>query len=137
MKAAARRIVERRAGYRCEYCHLHQDDYHLAYHVEHVIARQHGGSDRLANLCFSCPECNFAKGPNVAGYWHGRVVPLFNPRRQLWSRHFCWDGPRLVGKTLAEKVTVKLLNINGKDRIRLRTFLVAEGRHPQAGDPAS
>jgi len=58
MNAGTRRFVARRAGLRCGYCHLHQNDYYLTYHLDHVIAKQHGGSDRPANLCFSCPEWN-------------------------------------------------------------------------------
>jgi hypothetical protein len=44
MDAALRAFVRERAGRRCEYCRLHEeDDDFLAFHVEHVIARQHGG----------------------------------------------------------------------------------------------
>ena len=46
MDAALRALVQERAGRRCEYCRLHEDDYDLfAFHVEHVIAKQHGGLD--------------------------------------------------------------------------------------------
>jgi hypothetical protein len=48
-----------------------------------------------------CHFCNAAKSTNLSGrdIVTGRVVVLFNPRRQRWSRHFEWDGPRLVGLT--------------------------------------
>jgi 5-methylcytosine-specific restriction endonuclease McrA len=26
--------------------------------IEHIVARQHGGSDDPANLALACPECN-------------------------------------------------------------------------------
>lgn len=136
MNAATRRLVWRRAQNRCEYCHLHQDDDLFTLHLEHIIAKQHGGSDGLANRCLACRECNFAKGTNVAGYWRGRVVPLFNPRRQNWKRHFTWKGPLLVGKTLAGKVTAQLLGINEESRVLTRTFLIAEGRFPPPEDPS-
>jgi hypothetical protein len=46
MDAALRAFVRDRAGRRCEYCRLHEDDDDfLAFHVEHVIAKQHGGLD--------------------------------------------------------------------------------------------
>lgn len=135
MKAAIQRLVWRRAGGRCEYCHLHQDDDYFTLHVEHIIAKQHGGSDRPENLGLACRECNFSKGTNVAGLLQGRVVPLFHPRRQKWKRHFVWEGPRLVGKTLAGKVTVAVLNINEKSRVMTRAFLIAEGRFPPTDDP--
>lgn len=135
MNAVICRFVKQRARNRCEYCHLHQDEAEFfSFHVEHIIAQQHGGSDRLSNLCFSCPACNAAKGPNVAGIWEGEIVPLFNPRRQLWNRHFRWDGLLLVGKTIAGNVTAKLLGINDKDRIKVRASLFAEGRFPPPED---
>ena len=135
MKAAIRRLIWRRARFRCEYCHLHRDDDDfLAFHLDHVIARQHGGSDRSVNRALSCAPCNFAKGPNLSGLWNGRVIPLFNPRRQVWSRHFEWHGMVLVGKTLAGKVTVKVLNLNSEERLMLRAFLQAEGCFPPPED---
>ena len=135
MDAATRRLVRRRAGDRCEYCHLHQDDDFFTFHIEHIIAKQHGGSDRPENLCLSSRECNFSKGTNVAGYRNGRVVPLYNPRRQNWNRHFAWNGPLLLGKTLAGEVTVILFNINEESRVLMRDFLIAEGRFPPSDDP--
>ena len=44
MDERLRQTVRERAGYRCEYCSLPQDtEPFFAYHVEHVVARQHGG----------------------------------------------------------------------------------------------
>jgi len=46
MNAALRAFVRERAGRRCEYCRLHEDDADfLSFHVEHVVAKQHGGTD--------------------------------------------------------------------------------------------
>lgn len=135
MKDEIRYLVAERAGHRCEYCHVPQIERFYTYHIEHVIARQHGGGDGPTNLCYSCPECNQAKGTNVAGIWRGRLVPLFNPRRQDWARHFRWRGARLVGITLAGKVTVRLLNINHPMRVRFRQFLIMEGRFPPRDYP--
>ena len=76
---------------RCEYCHLPDGAVSAArFHVEHVIAKQHGGSDGPDNRCWSCHRCNLHKGPNLSGRdpLTGHVVRLFNPRRQLWNRHF-------------------------------------------------
>src|SRR5208337_4334251 len=68
MNAALRAFVRERAGRRCEYCRLHEDDADfLSFHVEHVVAKQHGGTDDPDILCFACAECNWAKGPNLAG----------------------------------------------------------------------
>jgi HNH endonuclease len=134
MDAATRRLVWRRARNRCEYCRLHQDDDDFAsFHVEHIVAKQHSGSDRPDNLCLSCAACNLAKGPNLAGHLAGRIVPLFNPRDQRWDRHFRWDGGRLVGRTRCGVVTIYVLNINDPGRVRLREGLIEEGRFPPSG----
>jgi hypothetical protein len=129
--AGTRALVWRRAQHRCEYCQIHQDDLDfLTFHVEHIIPRKHAGSDDQSNLCLSCPECNAAKGANLTGLLEGKVVPLFHPRRQVWSRHFRWDGAWLVGITRAGKVTVDVLNMNDPARIVLRESLHAEERFP-------
>src|SRR5438309_2543774 len=113
MDNALRALVRRRAGGRCEYCRLHQDDYdYQIFHVEHIIPKQHGGTDDDSNLCLSCAECNWFKGPNLAGLIDGKLYPLFNPRRQRWKRHFRWDQTTLVGRTYVGRATVQVLNIN-------------------------
>jgi hypothetical protein len=135
MSLVLRRLAAQRARGRCEYCRIHQDDDELfAFHVDHIVARQHSGSNALSNLCFSCRECNFAKGTNLAGFWHGQIVPLYNPRRQSWLRHFRWRRPRLIGRTLVGKVTIKVLGINEPDRVDLRAFLIAAERFPPIED---
>jgi predicted restriction endonuclease len=54
MDRATRRLVRDRAGQRCEYCGLPQQALPLAlFHVEHVTAKQHGGSDDADNLLIS------------------------------------------------------------------------------------
>ena len=131
MNAATRRLVCRRAGNRCEYCRMHQDDDpHLAFHVEHIIAKQHFGSDRPSNLAWSCHKCNRAKGPNLSGRIKDDIVPLFHPRRQRWGRHFRWVGARIVGKTKTGKATVRVLNLNAPERVIVRMALRAAGKFP-------
>ena len=50
MEAAVRDLVRRRAVNRCEYCRLPQSALpHAPFHVEHVVAKQHGGSDDPVN----------------------------------------------------------------------------------------
>jgi len=131
MDAAPRAFVRARAGRRCEYCRLHEDDADfLSFHSEHVIAKQHGGRDHPEHLCFACAECNWAKGPNLSGLFGGKLYPLFNPRTQRWKRHFRWEQTTLVGKTFTGKVTVQVLNINEPSRVMLRENLLFEGRFP-------
>ncbi len=67
MDSQTRRFVRQRAAERCEYCQLHQRNSELPHHVEHIIARQHGGSDEIDNLALACHRCNLRKGPNLSG----------------------------------------------------------------------
>lgn len=129
MDAALRTFVRQRAGHRCEYCHLPEANAgRLLFQIEHIIAKQHGGTDDPDILCYSCAQCNWAKGPNLAGLHGGKLYPLFNPRKQIWSRHFHWEHTLLVGKTKTGIVTVQVLNINDPVRVMLRENLLFEGR---------
>jgi hypothetical protein len=131
MDAALRGVVRERASRRCEYCRLHEDDSDfLSFHVEHIVPKQHGGTDDPEILCYACSECNWAKGPNLSGMLNGKIYPLFNPRRQNWTRHFYWDHTTLVGRTKTGMVTVQVLNINDPSRVMLRENLLFEGRFP-------
>jgi hypothetical protein len=128
--------VRRRAGHACEYCKLPDSLHPGPFEVEHVIAQQHGGKTLLSNLAYSCLHCNRHKGPNLAGIdpitSRTRLVRLFHPRRHKWSHHFCFDGPRLVGRTRIGRVTVHVLAMNDLLRIALRKELIAEGWSPPA-----
>jgi 5-methylcytosine-specific restriction endonuclease McrA len=86
--------VRRRAGARCEYYGLCQEYSELRHHVEHIIARQHGGSDDADNLALACHRCNLHKGPNLPGIdpWTVQVAQLFHPRRDRWSDHFAVEA---------------------------------------------
>ena len=54
MDAATRAFVRQRAGDRCEYCLLRQTDSPLRHQIEHITAKQHGGSDAPDNLAWAC-----------------------------------------------------------------------------------
>jgi hypothetical protein len=57
MRDATRQLVRRRAGDRCEYCHLPQEATpFITFHVEHIIARQHTGEeqDDPSGLAYAC-----------------------------------------------------------------------------------
>ena len=88
MDARLRELVRQRAGDRCEYCRLRQqhDRFHT-FHVEHIVARQHRGSDGLENLAWACHQCNAHKGTNLATFDPdtNEVVRLFHPRLQQFD----------------------------------------------------
>lgn len=136
MDAAVRQQVRERADARCEYCRLPQHAVDLTFHVEHIIARQHGGSDDPANLCLACDRCNLNKGPNLTSIdpESGAVVPLYHPRRDAWSDHFEIVDADILGRTAVGRATVRLLQMNTARRRELRLRLIVRGefaeRHP-------
>lgn len=131
MTGAGRDFVRQRAGGRCEYCRL--PDFALApedFHVEHIIARQHRGSDDPENLAWACIYCNLYKGPNLTSIDPdtGTLTPLFHPRRDRWEEHFRLDGARIAGRTSVGRTTAWLLEMNAEIVVHLRTSLLLEGR---------
>jgi hypothetical protein len=120
-----RDLVRSRAGDRCEYCRIHQDDDpFLRFHIEHIVARQHGGETVETNLALSCHHCNLHKGPNLTGIdpTTGGIVALFNPRQDPWDRHFAWRGVALIGLTPTGRATIRVLAMNARERLDLRSF---------------
>lgn len=116
-----RQIVRNRAMDRCEYCHLAQTSFPLVtFHVEHVIARQHGGSDETDNLCLSCHWCNLFKGPNLSSLVNAELTRLFNPRTDDWHDHFAVADGFISGTSPIGVATASLLNMNDADRVKLR-----------------
>lgn len=123
MTAAIRALVRERAGSRCEYCQLHQEDSPLAaLHIEHIRPIKHGGGDEESNLCLACIDCNLHKGPNLTGIdpLTDSVVPLFHPRLQRWDEHFQWDGIHITGTTDVGRATVRVLCMNSDEQLELR-----------------
>ena len=125
------RKVRFRARHACEYCRLPAGFHPIPFEIEHIIPRQHGGQSVLNNLAYACLHCNRYKGPNISGLERrgrrAKLVPLFNPRRHTWRRHFRWDGPWLVGRTAIGRVTIQVLAMNTPLRVVLRSDLMEEG----------
>jgi HNH endonuclease len=130
MDAATRDFVRDRATGRCEYCRLPQEAApYFRFHIEHIRARQHGGSDDPANLALACPDCNAKKGPNVATISPdtGSLVELFDPRGHRWEEHFEFLGPEIIGISEIGRSTVRLLDMNEDERVAIRADLLVEG----------
>jgi hypothetical protein len=122
---ALRERVRRRANDRCEYCHITQrDDPFFQFHVEHIIALQHGGPTEESNLAFACHHCNLHKGPNLSGVdpLSGQIVSLFHPRTQVWDEHFETRGANIIGLTPTGRATVRVLSMNALTRLQLRAL---------------
>jgi hypothetical protein len=134
MDAATREFVRGRAGDQCEYCRIPQEATPLIpFHVEHIFATQHRVDDSLDNLCLACDRCNAYKGPNLSSIDHetGEIVPLFHPRRDVWTDHFRFDGMRILGLTPTGRATVRLLQMNSLRRVQLREDLLATNEDPE------
>jgi hypothetical protein len=116
MNAELRLRVIARAEGRCEYCRLSQDRIPLAFHVEHITPRQHGGQTEMENLALACGHCNQHKGPNLSGIDpdSGDLCRLYHPRREEWSVHMRRAGKLIMGITAMGRTTVWVLNMNSE-----------------------
>jgi hypothetical protein len=122
--------VQQRAEQRCKYCRIPQDALPWAtFHIEHIRARQHGGTDDPSNLALACRRCNLRKGPNLSAIDPDtdNLTPLFNPRTDKWSEHFILADHQVVGLTDVGRATAALLDMNDTDRVQIRTELAELG----------
>ena len=108
---ALRRLVEKRANHRCEYCLLPDNLSFFPHEIDHVIPEKHGGTTNADNLAFTCWRCNRHKGTDLGSFdpQTGEFSFLFNPRKQKWSEHFVFEEVAIVGLTAEGRTTVKLL----------------------------
>ena len=130
--AALRTKVQERAGFRCEYCLLHEADALFSHKVDDVIAVKHRGETRADNLAWTCFLCNRLKGSDIASIDldTGRIVRLFNPREDDWAAHFRLEGALIVPLTPEGRVTEYLLRFNTAENVELRRLLIQSGRYP-------
>lgn len=133
LSSDTRELVRRRAQDACEYCRLPQEASILPHQVDHIIGRQHRGSDDVDNLCLCCIRCNLKKGPNIASIdpETNLIVSLYHPRQQSWREHFSTESDGTIhGQTAEGRTTVQLVEMNDEDRVRLRALLFRRGRRP-------
>lgn len=124
--AATRKLVWSRADGCCEYCRLAQyEEPVFPLHVEHLIPRQHLGSDDPVNLALACRYCNCHKGPNLTAIdlQTGQMVELFRPRKHDWHEHFAFKGAVVIGISAIGRATVQLLRMNDENRVELRSVI--------------
>jgi len=127
-----RKLVIQRASGCCEYCLIHQDFSIYTHEVDHIIAVKHGGETSADNLALSCLFCNRHKGSDFATIDQiaKEIVPLFNPRRQVWDEDFYVEGARIEGKTQIGQGTARLLQLNVPNRLLQRQVLMSQGLYP-------
>ena len=128
-----RSLVAQRAGFRCEYCRIAEDDAAFSHEVDHVVSRQHAGETSPENLAYACMICNRYKGTNVAALdASGAVVRLFHPRLDRWEDHFHLKGAVVEPLTPTGEATARLLRINAAERVIERQALQRLGRYPRS-----
>ncbi len=126
MDANTRSHVRERARNHCEYCGLPQSAIPLmTFHVEHIRAKQHDGTDDPSNLALACHHCNLHKGPNLSGIdpETDEIIPLFNPRQDAWAEHFAFQGVSIIGLTPTGRATVRVLAMNSSWQLETRADL--------------
>ena len=130
MEAAIRSKVRKRAQYKCEYCQIPEAATpFIAFHAEHIIARQHQIDDSLENLALSCDRCNAYKGPNLSSIdpTTNTIVELFHPRKESWEDHFQVQDGLVIGTTACVRARARLLNMNAARRVQIRIdFLLGD-----------
>jgi hypothetical protein len=135
---AVRTRVAQQARNRCGYCHTSEEVTGAAMEIEHLVPESRGGSSTEANLWLACSECNSFKGDHVAAPdpTTNELVPLFNPRYQVWQEHFAWtsDGAHVVGLTASGRATVQALRLNRPLLTSARRIWVRAGAHPPGDD---
>jgi hypothetical protein len=128
--ALKQQVYERAAGC-CEYCQTSEANSGQTMHVDHIDPN---GSDTLDNLCLACWNCNTSKHRAVSAVdpETEQVVPLFNPRRDVWDEHFEWldTGIWIRGLTATGRATVDRLKMNRPTIVIARKRWVEGGYHP-------
>jgi hypothetical protein len=117
-------FVAGRARHICEYCHAPEAVFNLPFEVEHIIPLSQGGDKHEGNLALSCRSCNLYKSDSVSAFdeTSEREVGFFNPRQDVWSKHFSIDENTGEVKALTAigRVTISSLRINSKAQLAAR-----------------
>lgn len=130
--ARLRRLVLHRSGHACEYCHLSQAGQEATFHIDHVTPVAVGGQTVADNLALACVSCSLRKGARQTAVDPNTKleIPLFNPRRDVWSEHFQWQGVRLAALTATGRATIRAPALNRPLILAIRQEETALGRHP-------
>lgn len=128
-----RAVIERASGF-CEYCRSNSRFADSPFDVEHIMPESKGGLSDSENLALACHGCNLFKS-NKTEFFDavlGQTVRLFNPRIDVWNRHFVWtsDFAEIVGLTAVGRATIEVLNLNRNGLVNQRRLLYKYGKHP-------
>jgi len=132
VSAGLRRLLAERAGHRCEYCLISEEDTFLGCEVDHVVSTKHGGATTEDNLAYACMVCNRRKGSDLGSILRrtGELIRFFNPRTDEWAAHFELSGARIEPRTGVGEVTSLIFGFNDEERILEREELISQSRYP-------
>lgn len=127
-----RKLVIRRAGNICEYCHLSQKGQEATFHIDHIKPVASGGETIAENLALACVSCSLRKGAKetATDLETNKKVSMFHPRLDNWNENFEWDGVILKGLTAKGRATIKELDLNRSLILAIREEEILLGRHP-------
>jgi hypothetical protein len=129
-----RERVARAAGFCCGYCRTPQSIVGYRLSIEHIIPDAKGGKTVEENLWLACHACNEFKAARIEGNdpVTGKRIRLWNPRRQKWLDHFCWneDGTEIIGLTPCGRATAATLQLNRPELVAARWLWVQVGWWP-------
>lgn len=129
ISAALRQQVYARAEGCCEYCLIPNIATFSVHEIDHIIAEKHGGLTEAENLALACTLCNKHKGSDLASIdpETGDISTLYHPRQDLWHEHFQIKDAEFIPLTAKGRVTIRLLQLNRRDRIEERQLLLQAG----------
>jgi 5-methylcytosine-specific restriction endonuclease McrA len=129
-----RQQVSAEAGHCCEYCRTCRRIIGMPLVMDHIIPIAFGGSNERENFAAACYRCNEFKGSKTEGIdpATGMLIPLFNPRSQIWKKHFIWanGGTHIIGLTPTGRATVITLRMNNEYIVGSRNLWVAMNWYP-------
>ncbi|MEJ7616626.1 MAG: HNH endonuclease signature motif containing protein [Pyrinomonadaceae bacterium] len=104
---------------------LYQARLFIPHEIDHVVAEKHDGTTEPDNLALTCWRCNRHKGSDLGSFDPQTQIfsLLFNPRRQVWTEHFIFQGEQIAGLTPEGRTTVNLLRLNSDERLAERRSL--------------
>ena len=123
-------MVADRAGNRCEYCLMPAELAFYKLQVDHITPEKQDGPTILENLAMACKPCNCYKGYSVVRYYYdtGKIVELYNPRKQEWVDHFrLLITGEIIGLTDTGTATAEVLNFNLTPRVEFRERMISNG----------
>jgi hypothetical protein len=98
----------------------------VEFEIDHIVPEGRGDLATSDNLALACPGCNGRKWAfeSAQDPETGSIVPLYNPRLQIWGEHFRWstDGLKIEGVSPIGRATVVRLQMNHPRFVTIRQF---------------